>query len=409
MTFYPRWQITAVREALKTRRVVVISGPRQCGKTTLSMQIVHDGGNVYRTLDDTAMLKIARTDPLGFLRHDTGTLIIDEVRKAPDLIPAIKQIVDEDNKNGQFLLTGSSDIFRRPDVTESLAGRVKHARLRVLSFGERMSAQPLFLANAFAGNFPLQIKGFDKREIIKMAFAGGYPEVLALMPEKRADWLLDYVESIILRDLRDVANIRRQNSLRRLLDTFASWSGKLMDVQGVSSRLDLNRSTLNAYTNVLESLYLLERLPAWTETDYQRAGQREKIFMTDTGLMAALLGWSEEEVFWDADRSGKIIETMVFNELSAQASLGTDCRIHHFRDRENREIDFLISGRRGDLLGIEVKAGSMVSGEDARHLKWFKDKLAKERPFTGVVLYTGENTLPLGEGITAVPMACLWS
>jgi predicted AAA+ superfamily ATPase len=409
MTFYPRWQTAAVREALKTRRVVVISGPRQCGKTTLSMQIVNDGGNVYRTLDDTAMLKIARMDPLGFLRHDTGAFIIDEVQKVPDLIPAIKRIVDEDNKNGQFLLTGSSDIFRRPDVTESLAGRVKHARLRVLSFGEQMNAQPLFLTNAFAGNFPPQIKGFDKREIIRMAFAGGYPEVLALMPEKRADWLLDYVESIIVRDLRDVANIRRQNSLRRLLDTFASWSGKLMDIQGVGGRLDLNRSTLNTYINVLESLYLLERLPAWTETDYQRAGQREKIFMTDTGLMAALLDWREEEVFWDADRSGKIIETMVFNELSAQVSLGRDYRLHHFRDREKREIDFLISGRRGDLLGIEVKAGSAVSSEDARHLKWFKNKLAEERPFAGVVLYAGENTLPLGEGITAVPMACLWS
>jgi predicted AAA+ superfamily ATPase len=212
-----------------------------------------------------------------------------------------------------------------------------------------------------------------------------------------------------MQDLHDIVNIRRKDSMRELLHIFAAWSSKLMDLSGIGGKLELNHQTLKSYINYLESLYLFERLPAWTQTDYQRVGQREKIFATDTGLMAALLDWRLEEVLLDADRSGKIVETLVFNELSAQTSLNREYQLYHYRDRNNHEIDFLVKNSSGHILGIEVKAGSRISlKEYARHLEFFRNNLAKENSFTGIVLYTGKDTLPLGENIFAVPLAFMW-
>jgi predicted AAA+ superfamily ATPase len=158
-----------------------------------------------------------------------------------------------------------------------------------------------------------------------------------------------------------------------------------------------------------DSFYLFERVPAWLRTDYDRVGRRDKLYSTDTGLMANILNWSFDSVFLDPDRSGKIVETLVFNELSAQIGLGYNYSLSQYRDRKGREIDFIVENDRGELLGIEVKAGSMVSSDDCKHLRWFKDNIALNRIFTGVVLYTGENTLPLGTNIYAVPVAALWS
>jgi predicted AAA+ superfamily ATPase len=407
---YPRWQIGSLEKALENRRVVIVSGARQCGKTTLVRQII-DGRNVYRTLDDEGQLKVAKTDPLGFLKHDQGTLIIDEIQKAPFLISAIKRVVDNNNAPGQFLVTGSSDIQKHPEVKESLAGRVKHIRLRPLSQGELAQKPPSFLENAFAANFPFQIKGEDKEEVIKRAFIGGYPEVTFIKdPGECKDWLRDYAESLLTQDLRDIVNIRRKDSMRELLCIFAAWSSKLMDLSAIGGKLELNSQTLKSYINYLESLYLFERLPARTQTDYQRVGQREKIFATDTGLMAALLDWRLEEVIFDADRSGKIVETLVFNELAAQTSLSREYQLYHYRDRNDHEIDFLLQNSQGNILGIEVKAGSGITPrEDSRHLKFFRNNLAKGKSFTGIVLYTGNDTLPLEENIFAVPLACLWN
>ncbi|MDR3281053.1 MAG: ATP-binding protein [Synergistaceae bacterium] len=406
---YPRWQIDPLKKALTARRVVIISGPRQCGKTTLARQITGSDVN-YRTLDNEDHLKVATTDPLGFLKHERGVMIIDEAQKAPFLIPAIKMVVDENPAPGQFLLTGSADIQKHPAVTESLAGRVKHIRLRSLSQGEIMGKPPSFLERAFAHDFPLQIRGFDKEAIIRRAFIGGYPEATFIEdPLGRKDWFLDYAETMLERDLKDIANIRRKDSLRILLHTFAAWSSKLMDLSGIGAYMELNRRTLSSYANVLEALYLFQRIPAWTQTDYQRVGLKEKIFITDTGLMAALLDWRADEVLLDADRSGKLIETLVFNELAIQTSLGRENVLYHYRDRQQHEIDFIVQNSRGNILGIEVKAGSRVSlKEDARHLRFFKNQLAPNQTFTGIVLYTGQDALPLEENIFAVPLACLW-
>jgi len=405
---FARWQLKRTREVLKTRRVVIISGPRQSGKTTLAQQTITKH-NSFITLDDKTILTAALDDPLGFVRHAKGTMIIDEIQKAPSLLLAIKQIVDANNRPGQFLLTGSADIRTLPTITDSLAGRVSHIRLRGLTIGEIMGKQPTFLTRAFQKDWPLQIQGYDKSAVLNLAFRGGYPEVLKLAETERREWFEDYIKSLLSRDLRDITNIQRQDVMKALLNDLSACSSKFMDVEAICSKLSISRNTFNSYVNALILLCLFEKVPPWIKTDYERVGRREKLFATDTGLMAHLLDWRLSDVALDSDKSGKMIETLVFNELSALIDLDYHYSLSHYRDRENREIDFIVRSDSGELLGVEVKAGSAVSRKDCRHMVWFKNNIVKDEPFIGIVLYTGEVTLPLGNDMYAVPIAALWS
>jgi predicted AAA+ superfamily ATPase len=230
------------------------------------------------------------------------------------------------------------------------------------------------------------------------------------------EWYKDYIDSLITRDLKDIANIRRLDSLRDLVGILASWSGKFMDIASICSSLAISKITVESYINALLALYLFEKTAPWIYSDYDRIGRRAKLYAADTGLMASVLGWNLEEALLDADRAGKLMETFVFQELSAQVDLDSRYKLSQYRDRENREIDFIVKDKDGSMIGLEVKAGHNVSKKDFTHLEWFKNNLAKEKRFTGIVLYSGEDTLSFGSSnskgtadMIAVPIAALWA
>lgn len=408
MVKYTRWAKALVEQGLKTRRVVIISGARQVGKTTLSEQAITKEA-IFRTLDDTTLLEVALTDPQGFLEHDSKTLVIDEIQKAPILLPEIKKVVDKNDAKGQFVLTGSSDIRSNPKIKESLAGRVKNIRLRGLTEGEIRGVSPDFIEKLFNKDFPSQIKECSKSAVLNIALRGSYPEVLQLDKRDRKDWYKDYLNALIEHDLKDIASIKNEDALRQIIKILSAWSSKYMDLEGICSSCGISKPTLNEYIALIERLYLCERLSPWTRTDYDMVGRTDKMYMTDTGLMASILGWHYDMVAFDADKFGKIIETFVFNEISAQIDLNNEYTLHHYRDRRNREIDFIIEKDNGEIAGVEVKGGSRVSKEDFKHLEWFKNNLAKDRKFIGIILYSGENTISFGKDMIAVPTACLWN
>jgi predicted AAA+ superfamily ATPase len=404
---YKRWMEASLKQALSKRRVVVISGARQCGKTTLSKQISIDN-SIFRSLDDVTLLKAAIDDPNGFVKHSHNTMIVDEIQKAPDLLPAIKQTVDSDNRAGQFLLTGSADIRSLPQVSESLAGRIKNIRLRTLSHGEILGNKPKFIQMLFDDGFPAQIKGYDKREILKIAFRGGYPEVVNFSDTDRKDWHLDYVNTLLSRDLKIIANIKRKAALEEQMRILAAWSSKLMDIPSMCGKLSIGRQTFDSYIGALEALYLFEQVNPWCKTDYARVGRKDKIFITDTGIMASVLNWNFEEVYLNPERSGKMVETLAYNELAIQAEIAGS-RIFHYRDREDREIDLIIEDKNSRIACVEIKSGSAVSRDDFRHILWFKNNVVKNKEAVSIILYSGENTVSFGDGLVAVPMAVLWS
>jgi hypothetical protein len=406
--YYPRWQNKTIETAMKERRVLLLTGPRQCGKTT-TVRHLAPKGTEYRTLDDGTLKEAAEADPRGFVEHDEGMLIIDEVQRAPALLPAIKKVVDEDTRPGQFLLTGSANIQTLSNVQESLAGRVAKIRLRTLAVGEIQGAQPEFLQRAFGQNFGHGWQVHDRDDILVTAFRGGFPEAITLNGRARRRWHRDYIEALLERDLKDIARIYRHDAMVELVRILAAWSAKFMDISAIGAGLSIRRPTLETYINALEQLYLVERVHPWTKTDYGRVGKQSKLFMTDGGLMASILGWRLDQVRLDPDRAGKLVETFAFNELAALVDMSDgEYALYHYRDREQREIDFLIERDDGALLGIEIKAAASVNKGDFKHLAWFRDNLAKDRPFVGIVLYAGTFSGSFGDGLWSVPFGAMW-
>ena len=361
-----------------------------------------------RSLDSKQLRDAAILDPQNFIRNETNCpMVIDEIQKAPDLLSEIKLVVDKNRVPGQYVVTGSSDIYSAPETKESLAGRVKDIRMRTFTQGELRGGKPNFLARLFNMDFATRYEECDKHAVLDLALRGGYPECISLSPADRRDWAIDYIKTLLSRDIRDDEHIRRERALRDLLKATAAWSARFLDTDKLTAACGLSRPTYVEYLGALERYYLCERVEAWTNTDYARVGKRPKTYMCDTGLMAAVLNWRMKDIELDTDRVGKLIETFVFTELAAQVDLSS-CSLYQYRDNDKREIDFIIENEDGDLIGIEVKAGAGVGKDDFKHIKWFGDNLAMGRKFTGIVLYAGDRTLSFGEGMTAVPIASLW-
>ncbi len=411
MDKYTRWQARAVEEALQYRRVVILAGARQCGKTTLS-QDINCPDKIYRTLDNLQLLEASIIDPEGFVAHGNELMIIDEIQKSPLLLQAIKKNVDENKNYGRFLLTGSAKIETLPNVTESLAGRVTNIRLRPLSLGEIHGKKPDFINRAFSGYLKLDDykKHYSKDDYLRLALVGGYPEANALPPVKVAAWHRDYIKALIERDLKNIINIRRRDNMYKLLEVLAAWSTKEINVQAIGSSLSIERPTIESYINALETLYLLDRVKAWANTDYNRIKKKDKLLLSDTGLMASILGWKFEQVQLDGERNGKLIETFVYHQLISILDTQEDeYSIYYYRDEAKREIDFLIENVNGAILGIEIKAGTAIKKAHFKHLEWFKNNLVKQKNFKAIVFYTGNEVLSFGDNMWAIPIRALWS
>lgn len=401
-----RWQEESLLSKLKYMRTVNLAGARQCGKTTLakSLPLSHFR---YCTLDESKMAAVAKDDPSGFVSRSEGeTLVIDEIQKVPQLLNRIKINVDRSSDRGQYLFTGSANLHFVKAVTDSLAGRVGRVRLRTLSFGEINGVRPDFLDAAFARRFKNEIVGYDKRKMINLATAGGYPEALDMDERERRSWFATYLNDLLMKDVRDVTEIRKLDILHDIAEWLLAHSSKFFEISELSAKAGVSKATVENYMATLKAMYLFDEVRPWSKSDYGRLGKRSKFFASDSALMSGILGWTGESVYTNDDRSGKLMETWVYQNLAALADLNIDYNIFHYRDSLKREIDFIVERSDGAMLGIEVKSGSSLGAADFKHLKWFAKNLAKGE-FTGIVLYSGEHALRFGEGFYAVPLAAL--
>jgi predicted AAA+ superfamily ATPase len=405
-----RWSENVLLEGLASWRIVVLAGARQVGKSTLVRKICGSGGT-YRTLDDGTLLAAARSNPRAFVACEKLPLVVDEIQKVPELLPAIKMAVDGDGRPGQFLLTGSANVFALPTATESLAGRVRHMELCPLTQGEIDGRQPSFLKRLSEKNLEGPFAPIGQRDLMERAFRGGFPGAMEKIPRRRAQWYRDYARARIERDLSDFAKIYRQRGLANLLNALAVWSGKLLNCTALASVLGINWNTLRNYVEFLQLLYLVGELRQWQKTDCGRSiGPGRKLYLRDTGLMAALQGWRNEEVALNPERLGKFVETLVFNELHAQvAASDVHWDLFFYRDLRQREIDFILESDEGSLVGIEVKAGTTVGHGDGKHLRHFAENIVPDQKFTGIILYGGEISWRMDRHVQVVPLSALWT
>ena len=400
-----RWIENDLMEALNARRGVHLTGARQSGKTTL-VKMLELPGSRRLSLDNDTQLDAARMSPADFVdRGGLKTLVIDEIQKAPELLNAIKVNVDNDNSRSQYLLTGSANLRFVKAVKDSLAGRFATVRLRTLTVAEANGRRPDFIGRAFEGRFDANPGTFSKKDVLHAAFTYGYPEQLELSAKERRRWHKGYLADLMSRDVKDVTEIRKVETLSQMTEWLMAHTAQSFTVDEMCAKLSVAKATAETYMDTLKALYLFDRLPAWGKGDYDRAGKRPKWVAADPGLVASTLRWNEPDMLL-APESGKFIETWVYHELASQADASGDYEISHYRDRSGREIDYVVENDGGDVLGVEVKAGSRVGAEDFRHLRWFGSNLC-DHSFVGIVLYTGADVLSFGERLYAVPMACL--
>lgn len=307
-TLVDRKALPLVEAALADTRVVLISGPRQAGKTTLA-RMFSDKDRPYITLDDAGTLNAAKADPTGFIRG-IKRAVIDEVQRAPDLMLAIKASVDDDQEPGRFLLTGSANLATIPAIADSLAGRMAVIPLLPFAQAEIRSSPGLMLDRLFAGNEPI-VEGevVLGKDMMEMVIAGGYPEALRRTTlARRVSWLEDYVTLILDRDVRDVANIDQLDRLPRLLNILAEHAGQLINNSSFGSALGLSGVTAQKYIAILERLFLIKTLVPWSNNRLSRLVKTPKLHFIDTGLLAALREDELARLSEDKTRLGALLE-----------------------------------------------------------------------------------------------------
>lgn len=406
---FHRFSENLVKTALVDTPVVVINGPRQCGKTTL-VKTFSDRNRVYLTLDDDTVAAAAEADPAGFVRGIPGNAIIDEVQRAPALLRAIKQSVDENRQPGRFLLTGSADILALPNISESLAGRMEIINLLPLSRAEIQTNRPTFLTLAFEGQLPDPRQSFVADTLLDAVLAGGFPEMVQRNDFKRRQaWARNYIQSIVQRDLRDIAEIEKLDRVPRLLRALAHHAAQLTNFSQLGGEIGLDGKTTHKYITVLEQVFLVRRIDAWHRNRLKRLIKTPKLHFLDSGLLASLLGANPAGIARDRTLYGPLLETFALSEILKQISWDdTDCDIHHYRDKDKDEVDIVIEDRSGAVVGLEVKAAATVTSKDFKGLRKLAAATGKDFRI-GVVLYDGERIVPFGDSLFAAPVSCIWS
>jgi predicted AAA+ superfamily ATPase len=406
---YPRFAEPSLVEALADTPVVLIHGPRQCGKTTLAQAAGRERDRAYFSFDDAVTLAAAVADPVGFIADLPERVILDEVQRAPGIFSTLKSAVDRRRVAGRFLLTGSANVLLLPALADSLAGRMGILRLHPLAQCELAERLPHFLDTLFAGTFKAGKAERLGKALAERIAAGGYPAALARStPRRRAAWYRDYIETLVQRDVRDLARIASLDALPRLLALAAGQTARLINISDLASPFHLSRPTIRDYVTLLERVFLLEELPPWHSNRLSRLIKTPKLHVGDTGLACALLGLDAVALMQDRGTLGQLLETFVCQELRRQASWHEEeIRFHHYRDKDGAEVDLVLERGAGQVAGVEVKASATVTAADFRGLRKLKEAAGK-RFTAGVVLYDGEMSAGFGDGLYAVPIRALW-
>ena len=391
----------------------LLVGPRQSGKSTLALSVAGGAHPArYLTFDDPPTLAAAAGDPVGFLEGLAGDVVLDEVQLVPQLFRALKATVDRDRRPGRFLLTGSAQVLLLPKLSESLAGRMEILTLWPLAQSETSGSAGSFVDAAFSpGSCASQgVAPANADELCSLIVLGGFPEVRTLRDAgRRAAWFASYVTTILQRDVRDIANVDGLVTMPRLLSLLAARSAGLLNVSELARSAGVKLTTLNRYLALLETVFLIQRLPPWSANLGKRLVKAPKLHFVDTGLAAHLLGLDQRGVGSAPQLLGALLETFVVNEL--QKSLGwsaSRARLFHFRSADRHEVDVVLEDAAGRVVGVEVRASSTPSQSDFAGLRALQ-ALTGERFVRGVVLHLGDAALPFGERLEALPVSSLWA
>lgn len=398
-----------LEKALKRAPVVLLNGARQVGKTTLAMELLKKDGYTYVTFDDEMTYLAAKNDSAGFIADMKKPVILDEVQRIPEIFLAIKRDVDKKRVAGSYLLTGSANPLLIPRLGDSLAGRMEIINLMPLSQGEINDSEEKFIDLVFTNRqLTSPKKKLSKEHLYKRILAGGYPSVQKMDEEDSQAWMRNYINLILQKDVKDLANIEKIAEIPNLLKMLALRSSSLLNVAELSRDTKLVAKTVHRYLILLETIFMINLQRPWSTNLSLRFIKSPKLYLEDTGLLSYLFDMSLERALKDQMHMGKIVENFVVNELQKQATWSkTRVQLHHFRTTGGEEVDIVLENGAGDIVGIEVKNSEKVTPDDFKGLMYLQEK-AKHRFVKGIVLYTGSTYVPFGKSLFCLPINALW-
>ena len=405
--YHPRELNRLVHEALRSLPVVVVSGMRQAGKTTFLRSEPELADRRYFSLDDFATLEAARRQPDALVGVDEP-VTIDEAQRCPELLVAIKQEVDRRRVPGRFLLSGSANLALLAQVSESLAGRALYLTLHPLTRRERTGRldEPPFLVRFL--DEPVQPRDAEAEPVTgDEVVAGGMPLVALGEVPKPELWFLGYEQTYLERDLRDLAQVADLVAFRNVLRLAALRTGQILNQSELGRDAKLPQATVGRYLSLLETSFVLRKLPAYLRSKSTRLIKSPKIYCTDSGLAAHLTEVTELPPATDEPLRGPLFETYVLQNLAG--ILGAhlpQAEISFWSVQGRHEVDFVVSSRRRSV-AIEVKAATRFGDRDLASLR----ALAERTPglAAGILAYNGREAVQVGERLFVVPLGVLLS
>ncbi len=409
---YKRFINTAVAEAVEDTPVILITGARQTGKSTFCRQLLEEkvivGPSV--TMDDPAVLTATQSDPTGFLLGLGEQAVIDEVQRVPELFLSLKKVVD-DNRNLRFLLTGSSDVMMMPRVADSLAGRIESHQLWPLSVDEISGKPSTFLSKLISDTGHFEVKQTEWEEIIALIRRGGYPEVVNRKTQGRRDkWLQAYINSLLQKDIRELANIDGLLHLPKILHLLSVRVGSTVNMSDIARLTGVKNTSFQRYVALLEQIFLIVKIPAWTPNKEGQFVKSPKIFLNDTGLLCQF-NKEGEIILSNRTEAGHLLENFVAMEILKQISwFEKPLYLKHFSMHKGAEVDLVIEDGKKNIYGIEVKSKVSLNQNDFKGLKKLAE-VAGSKFKKGILLYTGNQVLSGfgGKNLQAVPVENVWS
>ncbi len=401
-------------EALQDTPVIVLNGARQVGKSTFCKLLLEESviNAQIITLDDPSTLLAAQSDPLGFLEGLNKHLIIDEVQRAPELLLSIKKLIDEDRKERRIILTGSADVMSLPKIADSLAGRIEIHNLWPLSQDELRGQKSSFIDLLISTDSTFPSSKTPWEEIVQMIVDGGYPETLTRKTSSRkSKWFESYISSVLQKDIRELSNIEGLSQIPNILQLIGTRVGSTINLSDISRLSGIKNTTLQRYMALLEYVFLIFKIPAWTPNSEGQFVKSPKIFLNDTGLLCHLRGESVASLLANKTRCGAFFENFIVLEIIKQISWSDhDLKPYHFSIHKGAEVDLVLEDRAKGLYGIEIKATATLKEQDFKGLKQLA-KLAGDNFKKGIVIYNGDQFLAGfgGPNLYAIPVSAIWN
>jgi len=388
---------STLQVALNTFPVVLLNGARQVGKSTLALERFKN----YLTFDDGELRLYAKENPKGFLKNLELPICLDEIQKVPTLLEYIKMHIDSKRINGDFLLTGSSNVLDHKESKDTLAGRLCELRLHPLSSKEKNNKpDENVIEKLLSRDFKLPKKEYSD-EVYKHILDGGYPEIIELEGLAKELWFTSYIATYIERDARDLADIRDLDSFIKFVNVLASRSGTILNKSSLSNDIGIKDITTENYLSIMSRIYQATLLKPYFVNIGKQFVKSPKVFFNDTGVLCSLLRINSKEQLISSPYSGQIFETYIFCELQKHLSyLQKPANMFHYRTNDKKEIDFIIEVE-NEIIAIEVKQSSSVKKDDFKHIVDLQNRYDKK--CLGIVFYNGDMVVEFSDDLVGLP------